>query len=540
IAITLALGISMSLDLDKPMWAMFAALFLQTRPETGFIIEKAVVLISASIIGVGVGFLIVDFFLPYPVLALLALCLFIAITMFFSANMSHPNFMYALAIANTTCNIVVFYSIADPAATTSESVFHTGYSRVTEMAIGSLCSCFVNYYILPMKVEKTLTNHETKGFDLTINYIKEMFSTQDFSNNQKYNLKVENILNSLVALDNDLSAAKYENITKTGYVIFSNKLVELIQAVHFLRKHLAKKDDDSAIKKDLENIVTNLDKLDLTQYSLVSSSSNHLIKKVIKRINNLLHSYQELFSTSNKSNNKESSYSFINYTNPAVTFIAISRTICLLLCEYLVWIHIDGNSSLLMMMIFPCLLSQISIAAPNPANIIKNVVIGLFLSIPISIFITLNLLSQVVGYFELLILVLLGGLLLGIATLAHPKYQMHSLGFCIGFISIIQPSNHMDFEVAKSFTIGISIIVGAIGLWLAFKLYPQSPYTISRKIAIKSIIKDIQKLKKRQISKEHYQAGLIKKILSVYKNRKDDAASERDIEFALQSLIQTI
>lgn len=104
---------------------------------------------------------------------------------------------------------------------------------------------------------------------------------------------------------------------------------------------------------------------------------------------------------------------------------------------------------------------------------------------------------------------------------------MHSLGFCIGFISIIQPSNHMDFEVAKSFTIGISIIVGAIGLWLVFKLYPQSSYTISRKIAIKSIIKDIQKLKKRQISKEHYQAGLIKKILSVYKNRKDDAASER-------------
>ncbi|MFV9985326.1 MAG: FUSC family protein [Francisella endosymbiont of Hyalomma asiaticum] len=75
--------------------------------------------------------------------------------------------MYALAIANTTCNIVVFYSIADPAATTSESVFHTGYSRVTEMVIGRLCSCFVNYYILPMRIEKTLTNHETKGFNLT-------------------------------------------------------------------------------------------------------------------------------------------------------------------------------------------------------------------------------------------------------------------------------------------------------------------------------------------------------------------------------------
>ncbi|MFV9931088.1 MAG: hypothetical protein AB8V10_04630 [Francisella endosymbiont of Hyalomma asiaticum] len=65
-------------------------------------------------------------------------------------------------------------------------------------------------------------------------------------------------------------------------LFFSNKVVALIQAVHFLRKHLAKKADDSAIKKDLENIVTKLDKLDLTQYSLVSSSSNHLIKKLLK------------------------------------------------------------------------------------------------------------------------------------------------------------------------------------------------------------------------------------------------------------------
>ncbi|AHH47213.1 hypothetical protein X557_07070 [Francisella tularensis subsp. holarctica PHIT-FT049] len=29
----------------------------------------------------------------------------------------------------------------------------------------------------------------------------------------------------------------------------------------------------------------------------------------------------------------------------------------------------------------------------------------------------------------------------------------------------------MDFEVAKSITIGMSTIVGSIGLWLAFKLY---------------------------------------------------------------------
>ncbi|CAJ79807.1 FUSC family protein [Francisella tularensis] len=185
---------------------------------------------------------------------------------------------------------------------------------------------------------------------------------------------------------------------------------------------------NTAIKKDLENIVTNLDKIDLTQHALVNDSNNHMIKKVIKKINSLVYSYQKLLYNSNNINDTESSYTFINYTNPAITIIAISRTILLLLCMYLVWIHVNGNSSILMM-IYPCLLSQLFTAVPNPADMVRNVVVGLFLSIPISIFITLNLLSQVVGYFELLILVLLGTLSLGIAILALPKYQTYSLGF---------------------------------------------------------------------------------------------------------------
>ncbi|MBD2809207.1 fusaric acid resistance protein, partial [Francisella tularensis] len=48
------------------------------------------------------------------------------------------------------------------------------------------------------------------------------------------------------------------------------------------------------------------------------------------------------------------------------------------------------------------------------------------------------------------------------------------------------------------------------------------------------------KLKRQEISKENYQAGLIKQILIVYRNRKDDLSSDKDIEFALQSLLQTM
>ncbi|MDE5030119.1 FUSC family protein, partial [Francisella tularensis subsp. holarctica] len=67
------------------------------------------------------------------------------------------------------------------------------------------------------------------------------------------------------------------------------------------------------------------------------------------------------------------------------------RTILILLCIYFVWIHVNGNSCIILM-IYPCLLSQLFTAVQNPADMVRNVVVGLFLSIPIIIFIKLNLL----------------------------------------------------------------------------------------------------------------------------------------------------
>lgn len=313
--------------------------------------------------------------------------------------MSHPNFIYALALANVTCIIIVFYSIANPILTTEETVFHTGFSRVTEISIGCICSCFVNYYIFPVKY-KNIKNHSNKVLNLTTAYIQEMFSTQDLINNQKYNLKVEGILNSLVALDNDLSATKYENLDKSNYLIFSNAVVELIEAVHSLRKSLAKTKNNPTLQNHLKTIACSLNNVDSLNDNLKVISENQKLTKVITKIINLVSSYKNLELVSNQNN---ITYSFIRYTNPIVTLIATARTVSLLFVMYYIWVSTDGNSSLLMMIILPCVLSQLFISAPNPTDAIGKNIIGIIISIPISIFITLNLVSQAVGYFELLI-----------------------------------------------------------------------------------------------------------------------------------------
>ncbi|QIW10018.1 FUSC family protein [Francisella sp. LA112445] len=540
LALTIALYVSMSMGLDKPMWAMITVLFLQRRPETGFIVEKGFLKIAASAIGIIVGFIIIDLFLPYPALSIFSLCIFISITMYFSVGMSHPNFIYALALANTTCTIVVFFSVANPSLTTSESVFYIGYSRLTEVTIGSLCSFFVNYFIFPIKIKDKLKEDSSKVLDLTINYIKHVFNIDDFSNNSKHNKEVEDILDNLINLDNELSASKYENLNNKVYNDFSISIIKLIQAAHFLRKWTVRNKQNKVFKEKLDRIAQNLTNLNSDTYTSDFESKDKSISEVIKRFRTVIKNYDLINKNEPSERNHKEYLTFKNYNNPILIFLTVSKTIFLLIILALFWMNTQSNSTLLTMLIIPCLLSQLFIPELRATKLIGQAITGMIISIPISIFFTLNLLAQVEGYFELLMLVLIVTLFLPMMTMTNPRFQAYSLGFCLGVISLVQPSNHMNFNISGTLTIGLSAIFGCIVLWLTFKLYPHRPYAITRKYTIKSIINDHKKLRRKELSKEQYQATLIKKILCIYKNRKDDYSSERDIEFALESLAKSI
>ncbi|ASG68060.1 fusaric acid resistance protein [Francisella halioticida] len=536
IAITLALGISLSLDLQKPMWALITVIFVQTKAETGLVIEKGIQRIVSSGIGIIVGFIIVNLFLPYPTLSIFFLCIFISITMYFSVGMSHSNFIYGLALANTTCSLIIFYSIANPILTTSGSIFYTGCSRFTEIVIGCLCSFLVNYYVFPVQIKDKLKNDATESLNLTIRYIKHVFIIKDFYNNKKYNKEVESILKSIIILDNELSASKYENYNSEVYNNFSIKIIELVQATHFLRKQARKNRQDIFFKKELNKISHDLSNFNSTENKPILKSNS----KLISRVNAVIKSYHLIDENKPANSTNEQYFKFKNYNNIILTFLTISKTLFVLLLLTLFWINTQGNSDLLTMLIIPFYLAQLYIPIPDGTKQLKEVTVGMIISIPIAIFFTLSLLAQVDGYFELLILVLIASLFLPIMALTHPKFQAYSLGFCIGLIFIARPSNYMNFDIASALTIGLSAMSGCFVLWLTFKLYPHSPYTITRKLAIKSIIKSRKKLSQKEISKKQYQADLIKKILCVYENRKDDNSSERDIEFALKSLTKSI
>ncbi|MED7789442.1 FUSC family protein [Francisella sp. 19X1-34] len=540
ISITLALYISMSIGLDKPIWAMIIAIFLALRPEAGFIIEKSLFLILSTIVGIVIGFIIISLFLPYPPLAIFSLCMIITITMYFSVKDSHSNFTYGVTLTNVTCTIIVLYSIANPSITTEQVIFHTGFSRISAIIVGALSSCFVNYYIFPIRIEDTVKKKVADSFDLVIKYTREIFSAQDFRNNEKYNKQVEKILDSLIALDNDLTANRFENNKTSTYCRFLNSIIELIQSAHYLRKQTIKNNSKESIKKDLYEIYNQLDATDHKQ-KIIYNSNYTLINKLVKKFNTVIDNYQKINNQEFETFSDNTFHHFKNYANNMVSIVNISRTICIFLFLSFVWLNTQSNSqTLLLMIIIPVVFSQIFVHMPDTAEFVRKTIRGMIISIPFSIIITLNLLAQVVGYFELFMLITILTLFIPIMMLSIPKLQPYGIGFIFGWICLIQPSNHMTFEVSKLLSSGLSALFGCLVLWLGFKLCPQYPYKISRNLAILSIIKDRKKLRQKEITKKQYNAKIIKKILCVYKNRENNNSSEKDIKFALRSLIKSI
>ncbi|WP_418138654.1 FUSC family protein [Marinomonas sp. RS-M-Aa-14] len=114
IAMALALTIALSLNLDRPYWALVSAVFLQMRPESGLVIEKAICQIVGTVIGGLFGILLLMQFMSYPYVALGVLALWLGLNAALSAMVRQANFVYAFAMAAVTAEIIVLMVMVSP------------------------------------------------------------------------------------------------------------------------------------------------------------------------------------------------------------------------------------------------------------------------------------------------------------------------------------------------------------------------------------------------------------------------------------------
>ncbi|WPD44485.1 FUSC family protein [Pseudomonas aeruginosa] len=494
-AVALALVVSMSLDLDKPFWAMVASMMLQARPETGLVIEKALCLILGSALGAAVAVFILDNFMPYPTLAIGALALCIACTSALASTERHVNFVFGLALVSVTAVLIVMFAIVEPATTTSESIFLVVRARLTEVIVGASCATLSSLFLFPWRVEALVKGHAKRLRGLSMSYIDMLLQPEP----DRAGLHQQRL--SMIALtttiSDDSNAGRYERAnTIRAALHMANSALTVIACGQTIEQLISQNKD---VWEGL-----------LAEYKTgqgMADSNLELLAALSKRpyeihLADLGAALQELTRASvimgvaDEALNKDENFHELGprlkrHRDWRIAGKSALRNAIVFLVVAYIWILSDGASTLIMMMVLPTLFSQMFGAAPAPAMIVRKLIVGVALAIPVATFLVLGTVAQGPDHFAALILILAGPLFLALMAMTSPALTPYGLGFCLALAVSTQPSNYMTFAVDQAVTTGIGVIAGLAVLFIAFALTgPPKGNALQRRV-IKALTADL-------------------------------------------------
>ncbi|WP_417501765.1 FUSC family protein [Marinobacter sp.] len=518
ISMALALFVSMYLQLDRPYWALVSAVFLQIRPESGLVIEKALCQISGSVVGGGVGILILAFFMPYPLLALACLTLWIGLNSAASSMVHNTNFIYAFAMSGMTAGLVVIMVMADPSAADGRAVFDIAQSRISEIAVGALCAMLVSQLLWPVTVKDSLRLHSRNVINDTLEYLS-MELDPNSTHKQRHQL-ADQILETLVILNDDSSAVAYEGPEGPGRSraanLLCNKVMSLLAVTQimgrFPRNHpdlvspafgrlladmralfiaIAEADSyDESYRQaqELRRALLEHKAAYVDEAAIVTRLSQTAVElvadlvMVLRAYNALENRDQTLLKASKLKTHRDPLIGVVNGFRTAVVFV-IGATI---------WLS-TGSQAAIMLMIMPVVFSVMfaRFSLVVLTVMLRHLLLGVVVAIPTALFFGLGLLSKSSGDFEMLVLVLAGPFFIGLLALAERPTLPYGLGLCIPFTLIIQPGNHMTFNTEVATSNALGLFVGISVLYWVFKLItPLDGQTMQRRL-LKATARDL-------------------------------------------------
>ena len=258
LAMALALWLAMLMQLERPYWALISAVFLQIRPETGLVIEKGLCQIGGTLVGGAVGLMILAWLLPYPLLAIVCLMLWIGLNAGASAWLRQANFIYGFAMAGITATLIVVIAIANPHATSSIGIFHVATARVSEIILGATCATLVSNLFWPAHVAGLLRNHARNALNQTLAYLE--LELNPAGTHATRHQQVDSLLQDIFALSDDSSAVFYEGSQGPGRAraatMVCHKTLSLIARIRVIGRLMRNHDD--LLTDEIRDVLTQL------------------------------------------------------------------------------------------------------------------------------------------------------------------------------------------------------------------------------------------------------------------------------------------
>lgn len=511
IAMAMALTMAMFLNLDRPYWALVSAVFLQVRPESGLVIEKAICQIVGTIVGGLFGVLLLTQLMLYPTIALGGLALWLGLNSALSAMVRQANFVYAFAMAAVTAAIIVLLVMVNPGAVSSQSIFDIAQSRVSEIVIGSICAGLVSHLLWPIKVKDILQNQARSVINQTLNYLVTELDTQGSHENRHQ--QIDGVMATLGSINEDSSAVRYEGPKGPGRSRAANQLTQKILSLLASIQIFGRLERDHAnlitpslaqligrLKTLLESIKQSDDfnfcseqvktfRRELTDYRANNECDtpfeSHMLNITLEIAGNLtilLRAYRALEERDKTLLNAPRT---LTYRDPLAGIIVGFRTVLVFSIGAFIWIN-TGSSAALFIMILPVIFSIMLARIPLAILqvVIKRLLVGVAVAAFVTIFYALNLLSQSGGQLEILLLVLAGPYFIGLLLLAEQDTLPYGLGFCIPFTILVRPSTDMSLAFSINYTLSsaMAIFAGVCILFWIFQLFtgPSVQLLVSR------------------------------------------------------------
>ncbi|WP_340676807.1 FUSC family protein [Paraglaciecola sp.] len=516
ISMAFALFVSMFLDLERPYWALVSAVFLQMRPESGLVIEKGICQIIGSVAGGIVAILILNFLMPYPILALGLLTIWVAINAAASALVHSLNFIYAFAMAGMTACLIVVLVMVSPSTADGAAVFNIAQARISEIVVGTVCATLISLLIWPVRVKDILRVHARTVINKTLDYL--VVELDPKGSHEARHTHADAILTSLIGLSDDSSAVVYEGPEGAGRARAADLLCNKVLSVLAMNQVFGRfqRNHSDLLSQDMRSVLSMMRErfqsmADTTNYSdcyqlsqqlrreLLEFHANlqdstplqsRLIKTSIELVSDLvvvIKAYDALETSSGILLKAPSLSTHRDYLLGAIIGF---RTMAVFVIGAVVWIG-SAAPAAVMMMILPLTFSVMFARLPSPTMALGRLLVGVLVAIPVALFLGLGLLAQSSGDFEILILIMAGPFFVGLLALSNRLTLPYGLGFCITFTILVQPSNSMTFAVGSTLSTALGIVVGVGVLYWVFKLITPPDSQLMQSRLIKSTAKDL-------------------------------------------------
>ena len=554
VAMGLSLYITMLMDFDRPYWAMISAVFLLMRPESGMVIQKGFFQFCGNILGGIIGLSILAMFMQHRVLALGSVSILVFMLGTLSARTRDLNVTYLYAMITATMAMVVMITVTT--ASTSAGAFIIAVSRVTEIGIGVTCATAISLVMWPEDTHPRMMANAHATLRAALRVVHTQLDVHDAADRHA---AILDALDAIMALQSDTGPVFYEGPVgprraRTAHLLSQRALSLIADAnsmayrergelnqrlsvwIDTLRDELSDMlphDNPKLTRSRLSELRQSIIRRPLSKDSSVHQQ--HLRKALLALIAHLIvlcDACQIIESPEQGHFIKAPPPKTHQDWLPAVT-VGL-RCMLLFVIGALVWLF-TGWGSAIMMMLIPVLLGMMLAQLPRSGMLAMKALLGAAVAFPFGILFGCVFLANTMHAFECFLMICGLPLFIAMFGFTAPQTFPQTLGFCMTYIIMTMPSNHMVFDVTGVVERGMAMVMGCALLAVLFRSLPVPRAAAVHRRLYRGLLSDLHQLGSKRHEAERFNSNMLSRLeqLGRYERSSQDRLPWQWVEESL-------